>query len=155
MHTSAQIATHLRTVHFGGNWTDVCLKDKLTDVTWEQATRRVEGFHTIAELVFHTNYFVQATLKVLEGGPLDAKEAESFDHPPIASQHDWDNLLEQVWTDAEHLAAAIERLPDSRLGEPFVKAQYGTWYRCLHGPIEHLHYHLGQIAMMKALVADS
>lgn len=116
---------------------------------------RVNQFHTIAELVYHTNYFVRATLKVMEGGPLDAKEVESFDHPPIESQQDWDRLLEKIWTDAEHLADAIERMPESQLSEPFVKEQYGTWYRCLHGPIEHCHYHLGQIAMIKALMAGS
>lgn len=154
MQPTTQIAAHLRTVHFGGNWTDVCLKDKLADVTWEQATMRVGGFHTIAELVYHTNYFVRATLQVLETGRLEAKEAESFEHPPIASQQDWDALLQQTWNDAESLADAIERMPESRLWEPFVKEQYGTYYRCLHGPIEHCHYHLGQIAMIKTLLGE-
>ena len=153
MKSTDQIARHLREVHFGGNWTASNLRDTLAGVTWQGATTRVNGFHSIAALVYHMHYFVAATLQVLQGGPLDAKEASSFDHPPIACQQDWDNLLEKTWSDAEHLALAIEQLPESQLDEPFVDEKWGNHYRCLHGPIEHCHYHLGQIAMLKTLLA--
>ena len=146
-----QIAKHLRELHFGGNWTGVNLKEKLRDVTWQQAVARVGSFHSIATLVFHMNYYVDATIKVLRGGPLDAKDEYSFDHPPVESKEDWERLLEQTWSDAEELATLIEQLPDERLGEPFVDQKYGSYYRCLHGPIEHCHYHLGQIALVKML----
>ena len=91
-----------------------------------------------------------ATLKVLQGGPLDAKDKFSFDDPPIASQQDWESLLEKTWSDAENLALAIEQMPESQLWEHFVDEKWGNYYRCIHGPIEHCHYHLGQIAMLKA-----
>lgn len=155
MRLTDQIATQLRAVHFGGNWTASSLKDKLADVTWQQATASVGSFHPIAALVYHMNYFVSATLQVLAGGPLDAREKLSFDHPPITSEQDWQRLLEKVWSDAENLALAIEQLPESRLWEDFVDARYGNYYRCLHGPIEHCHYHLGQIAMIKTMLAEN
>ena len=47
---------------------------------------------------------------VVQGGPLDAKEKYSFDHPPIVSKEDWEGLLEKTWTDAENLAAATEQM---------------------------------------------
>ena len=153
MKLTTQIAKHLREVHFGGNWTASNLKDGLVDVTWQQATTPVDSFHTIAALVYHMNYFVSATLKVLQGGPLDAREKQSFDHPPIVSQEDWEGLLEKTWTDVEELAAAIEQMPESQLWEHFVDERYGTYYRCLHGPIEHCHYHLGQIALIKTMLS--
>ena len=101
------------------------------------------------------NFFVSATLKVLQGGPLDAKDKYSFDHPPILSEEDWEKLLEKTWADAESLASLIERLPEKTLSEPFVDERYGSYYRCLHGPIEHCHYHLGQIALMKSMIAQA
>lgn len=153
MTLTAHIAKHLRDVHFGGNWTAVSLKDKLADVAWEQAIAPVNGFHSIAALAYHMNYFVAATLKVMQGGPLDAHDRLSFDLPPIASQRDWDNLLEKTWSEAESLARLIEQMPESRLWETFVQEQYGTYYRCLHGAIEHCHYHLGQIALLKTMLA--
>ena len=153
MKLTQQIAKHLREVHFGGNWTASSLKDMLADVSWQQATTPVDSFHTIAALVFHMNYFVSATLKVLHDGRLDANEKYSFDHPPIESDEDWEKLLEKTWADAENLAAMIEQMPDRQLWEDFVDGKYGNYYRCIHGPIEHCHYHLGQIALIKTMVS--
>ena len=110
------------------------------------------SLHSIAELVYHNNYFVSATLKVLRGGPLDAHDKFSFDCPSITSQEDWDSLLDKTWTDVEELASLIAALPESRLSENFVDAKYGTYYRCLEGLTEHCHYHLGQISIIKTMI---
>jgi hypothetical protein len=146
------IAKHFRDVHFGGNWTWSNLKDNLAGVTWQQATTQVHGFNTIATLVYHTHYFVKAASQVLDGGPLDAHDKYSFDHPPIHSQQDWEKFLDQVWTSAEKMARLIEQLPEEKLWENFTDEKYGTYYRNLHGIIEHTHYHLGQIALIKKLL---
>lgn len=152
MNTPAQIAKHFRDVHFGGNWTFSNLKDHLADVNWQQATKKVYSFNTIATLVFHTNYFVGAVTKVLQGGPLDAKDIYSFDHPPIHSQEDWENMLNKTWADAEIFARLIEQLPENKLSETFCDEKYGNYYRNLHGIIEHTHYHLGQIVLIKKIL---
>lgn len=152
MNTPAQIAKHFRDVHFGGNWTFSNLKDHLSDVNWQQATKKVYSFNTIATLVFHTNYYVGAVTKVLQGGPLDAKDIYSFDHPPIHSQEDWEAMLNKTWADAETFARLIEQLPENKLGETFSEEKYGTYYRNLHGIIEHTHYHLGQIVLIKKIL---
>ncbi|MBD0374834.1 MAG: DinB family protein [Flavisolibacter sp.] len=155
MNWTAQIAKHFREVHFGGNWTAVNLKDNLADVTWQQATTQVYSFNTIATLVYHMNYYVSAVMKVLQGEPLHAKDQYSFDHPPIASQQDWEKLLDKMWTDAEAFASLIEQLPLSKLGETFVDEKYGNYYRNLHGIIEHMHYHLGQIVLIRKILMQA
>ena len=152
MNLTAQIAKHFRAVHFGGNWTSVNLKDQLTGLTWQQATTQVYSFNTIAKLVFHINYYVSAVSKVLEGGPLDAHDKYSFDLAPIQSEEDWQALVAKTFSDAEHFATLIEQLPDSRLGEVFSEEKYGTYYSNLHGIIEHTHYHLGQITLIKKML---
>ena len=152
MTLSSQIAKHLREVHFGGNWTDVNLRDQLADITWQQATTRVHTFNTIAALVYHMNYYVCSVINVLQGNPLDAHDKFSFDLPSITSQADWENLLAKTWSDAETLANLIEQLPESRLWEDFSDNKYGNYYRNLHGIIEHCHYHLGQIVLIKKLL---
>ncbi len=60
MNLTAQIAKHIREIYFGGNWTSSNFKDSLADITWQQATKQVYSFNTIATLVYHTNYFVSA-----------------------------------------------------------------------------------------------
>lgn len=154
MNITTQTAKHLRDVYFGGNWTTTNLKEVLADVTWQQATTKLNSLNTIVALVYHMTYFTSAILKVLQGGPLDAKDKYSFDHPPIRSQKDWDTFLDKIWKEAESITVLIEQLPDDRLGEKFMDEKYGNYYRNLHGLIEHTHYHLGQVVIIKKLLAD-
>ena len=152
MNLPAELAKHLKDVHLGGNWTSSNLKDNLTDVSWQQATTQVHSFNTIATLVYHVNYYISAVLKVLQGGPLEASDKYSFDLPPIESQRDWDNLLDKTFANAETFALLIEQLPEHKLWESFADEKYGTYYRNIQGIIEHTHYHLGQIALIKKIL---
>lgn len=152
MNLPTQTAKHIRDVYFGGNWTVSNLKDQLADVSWQEATTQVYGLNTIATLTFHIHYFVQAVTKVLQGEPLTANDKYSFAHPPIQSQADWENLLQQTWTEGQAFADLIEQLPENRFWEDFTDNKYGSYYRNLHGIIEHTHYHLGQIAIIKKTV---
>jgi len=149
------IAKHFREIHFGGNWTCSNLKEVTADITWQQAITKIQDFNTIATLVFHTHYFVDVALKVMQGGALVGNDKLSFDHPPINSQADWEAMLNQYWIDAEAFAALIEKMPEEQCWKVFSEIKYGNYYRNLHGIIEHTHYHLGQIAILKKLVQNT
>lgn len=155
MELSVQIAKHLREVIFGGNWTTSSLNDHLKDVTIQEATTRVHEINSIASLIFHIDYYFDAVLKVLQGGPLQAHDKFSFAMPAIHTTSDWKKLLDKIWTDAENLADLIESFPDNRLGENFTDPKYGSYYRNFHGIIEHAHYHLGQIVIAKKIIRQS
>ena len=155
MNLPSQLARHIREVYFGGNWTDSCVKDHLAGVTWQQATTPVHSFNIIAALVFHMNYFVSAVLKVLEGAPLSARDKYSFHLAPIFSADDWEKLLEKNSTEAERFASLVEQLPESRLWENFSEEKYGNYYRNIHGIVEHVHYHLGQIVLVKKILLQA
>jgi len=152
MNLTSQIAKHFRDVHLGGNWTWVNLKETLSDVTWEQATTKIDSLNTIAALVYHINYYVVAATRVLQGNPMEAHDKYAFDVPPIQSQQDWENLKAKLFSDGEIFAALVEQLPESKLDEIFVLEKYGTYYRNFQGIIEHTHYHLGQIVIIKKLL---
>lgn len=152
MTTIQQMAKHFRDVHFGGNWTAVNLKDTLADVDWQMATTPVHQLNTIAVLVFHVNYYVNAVLKVLQGGPLQASDKFSFDLPPVKSEEEWQQLVTKTLTEAATFADAMEKLEDRQLSEDFLDGKYGTLYRNLAGIIEHTHYHLGQISIIKKMI---
>lgn len=152
MNTAKQIAKHFREIHFGGNWTTSNLKDNLKDISWTQATTQVYNLNSIATLTYHIHYYVHAVLDVLKGAELNAKDKFSFNHPPIKSQDDWEQFLNVVWADAEQFAHLVEALPESIFEENFTDVKYGIYYRNLHGIIEHSHYHLGQIALIKKIL---
>jgi uncharacterized damage-inducible protein DinB len=152
MNLSQQIAKHFRGVYFGGNWTAVNLKSSLEGVDWKMASAKVSSLNSIAALFFHINYYISAVLMVLKGKPLNAKDKYSFDLPVIQSQEDWDRLLEKSWQEAESFALLVEELPEERLWETFSDEKYGNYYRNLAGIIEHTHYHLGQIVLIKKML---
>src|SRR5450631_4552639 len=112
MNSSAQIAKNLREVYFGENWTSVNFKDTLSRVNWHQATTKIDSLNTIATLVYHKNYYVDAITQVLNGHALNAHDKYSFDHTPILSSVDWKNMLNKTWTNVEILAGLIEELPE-------------------------------------------
>jgi hypothetical protein len=148
----SQIAKQFRDVHFGGNWTGVNMKETLADVSWQEARTQVDSLNTIAALVYHSNYYVNAVLKVLKGEPLNAHDKFSFEVPLIESQEDWENLLAKTWVEAREFADLLEQLPESRLWDFIAEEKYGNYYRNIHGIIEHTHYHLGQMVLLKKLL---
>jgi hypothetical protein len=152
MNLPGQIAKQFRAVYFGENWTSVNLKETLADISWQQATTQVYSFNTIAALVYHMNYFVTAVMKVLQGEALNAHDKYSFDLPPILSQEGWEKLLNKTWSNAGKIADLIEQLPESKLWEDFSDNKYGNYYKNIYGIIEHNHYHLGQIVLIKKIL---
>ncbi len=155
MTLNQQIAQHFRSVHSGGNWTAVNLKNMLADVSLQEATTPVKDLNTIAVLVFHINYYVSAVLKVLQGSPLQADDQFSFDLPHIATEQEWQALISKALSEAEEFATNIEQLPEERWMEVFTDEKYGNYYRNIHGIIEHTHYHLGQIVLIKKLLRNT
>ena len=149
-----EIARHVREVHFGSNWADSCLKDQLKDVNWVEATTQVYSLNSISCLAYHMHYYIVAVSKVLQNQPLVAKDKDSFKLPPITSQEEWDNLLQKIWNDAEKFAELIENFPEENLFKDMADKKYGSFYRNFQGIIEHFHYHLGQIALIKKIIRE-
>jgi uncharacterized damage-inducible protein DinB len=148
-----QIAKHFRDVHFGGNWTWVSLKEHLAQVSRDEALQQVGDFNTIAALAYHIYYYVEVQLNVLEGGPLEGNDELSWNTPDFPDEVSWRRFLEESWAAVERAASLIETLPEQRLWEPFTAEKYGSYYRNLHGNIEHCHYHAGQIVLVRKALA--
>ncbi|SDB40873.1 hypothetical protein SAMN03097699_1166 [Flavobacteriaceae bacterium MAR_2010_188] len=155
MTISEHTAKLLRDVYLGDNWTSSSLKQHVSDITYKEATTSYHFLNTIAKLVYHMDYYVIAAKGVLNGEPLTAKDKFSFDHPNFDSQAAWDNFLKGIFANAEELAILVEKLPEAKLLEDFSEGKYGSIYRNLHGIIEHLHYHLGQVVIIKKLIRSS
>jgi hypothetical protein len=153
MTLAKQIAKNFREVFFGDNWTDVNLKDTLQNVTLQQAVAKVQDLNTIALLVFHINYYVDRVLKVLDGEPLNASDKFSFGLEPLQSEEDWQKLVTKAMTQAEEFASKIEQWDDQKFFEDFANPKYGNNYRNIVGITEHAYYHLGQIVLIKKLLA--
>ncbi|MBB6371493.1 DinB family protein [Chryseobacterium shigense] len=155
MSTVSQLAKRFREVILDGLWiANTNFKAQLSDITWEQATTRVGSLNTIAMLTFHINYYIAGLANVFEGGNLEIRDRYSFDLPSIQSAEQWEELLNKLWSNSEKFATLLEQMPDSKMDEVFVEEKYGTYLRNIDGMIEHSYYHLGQITLIKKLLAN-
>lgn len=153
MELAATLAKHIRDVFTGGNWTAVNLQQTLEGISWQQALLQLHGCNNIATLVYHISYYVKLATDVLEGKPLNGHDSLSFNLPPMAGEDDWNALKQRAINNAEKLASLVAQLPDEKLDTVFVLEKYGTYYRNIQGIIEHTHYHLGQLSLLKKMIA--
>lgn len=150
-----QIAQRLREVFLNGQWVaSTNFKSLLCGMSWQNATYQIASLNTIALLVFHINYYLSGVLEVLKGGPLEIKDKYSFDLPPITTQAEWEELLDEFLCNAEEFANEVEKMPEDKLNEVFVDEKYGTYRRNLEGMIEHSYYHMGQISLIKKMMEN-
>ena len=154
MENSSALAKRFREVVLNGTWiAQTNYKQQLSGMHWETATAKPGTVNTIALLAQHIHYYISGVLTVFKGGPLSIRDRFSFDFPPVQSQEDWDAFLSQFWRDAEEFASLVEQLPEETLNDDFVDPNYGTYLRNIDGMIEHCYYHLGQIVLIRKLLA--
>jgi hypothetical protein len=146
------IARHIREIHFGDNWTDSAMQDVLKDVTWQQAIAKpIPDTNSIAELVFHMNFYLDYVHRNFKNEFLKFEQADTFKAPTIQSEADWLALLQKTWDDAEAFAQTVAQIPDDDL-HIVIPPRHNSFYKNAHGVVEHNHYHLGQIVLLKKLL---
>ncbi|MEM9649180.1 MAG: DinB family protein [Bacteroidota bacterium] len=154
MERTKELANRIQEVLLDGRWVaNTNCKAQLENLSWEEATQKVGNLNTIAALTFHINYYLGGLISVLQGGPLEIRDKYSFDLPPITSQADWEKLRNEFLENSETFVREVAQLPDSTLDQPFVDEKYGPYHRNINGTIEHCYYHLGQISMLKKMIA--
>lgn len=153
MTNAAKLAERFREIFLSGAWvTGTNYKAQLSELNWEQATRKVGNLNTIAQLTFHIHYYIAGVLQVFRGGPLEIRDKYSFDMKPVESEEDWLALRDRFLTDAEAFAQAIEQMSEAKLAEGFIKPEYGDFQRNIDVMIEHGYYHLGQVVLIKKMM---
>ncbi|WP_299529097.1 DinB family protein [Ulvibacterium sp.] len=155
MASNKQLAKRFREVTLNGKWiANTNLHDQLRDITLEQALTQIADLNTMAQLTFHLNYYISGVLNVLEGGKLEIRDKFSFDLPKMNSEQEWNALKADLFSNSEKFAEHIELLSEEKLNADFVKTDYGDFRRNIEGMIEHSYYHLGQIVLLKKMVAQ-
>jgi len=152
MNIAKQLAKNLRALYFGKNWTAVDFRRALEDVTWEEASKSIQGSNSILTLVHHTMYYMKVQLPVFDGDELVASDKESFIHDALTSDIEWASLQKEMFDLVEKYARKIEGLSEDTFDLPFGEEKYGSYFRNIQGVIEHSHYHLGQIVILAKLV---
>lgn len=152
MKLTSLIAQHLIDVHEGNNWTDVSLADVLKDVTLQEATTLTAASpNTIASLLQHITYWNRVMVQRIAGNEVIIDEHNGFKLPLLQTEDDWLKLKIDNNLSSHELAAAMVHFEDAKLEEPLVKGGSSA-YKNLQGAVEHVHYHLGQMMILKKLI---
>ena len=155
MTRNTTIAGRLREVLLSGHWiAHTNFREQLQSVNWQQATQKVDNLNTIAALTYHINYYLAGLLNAFENGKLEISDKYSFDLPPIHSEADWTTLVTDFLTNAKGFADKVEAMDDKQFYQLFIDEKYGTFLRNIEGVIEHSYYHLGQILLLRKIIAQ-
>jgi uncharacterized damage-inducible protein DinB len=131
------------------------------DLSAELAARQIEGFpHSIRELVFHMNYWMDYELRRIRGQKPEypRHNSESFPTaPPPADAQEWDRLRKRFASLIGDFAALADssqqemqrQIETMHEGDTKVA---GTLEAVLWQMVAHNSYHTGQIAMIRRML---
>jgi len=149
MNIKQHIAQHLIDVHRGGSWTGIDLTSTLKDISRAQAvTRTPFSPNSIAMLVHHITFWNRIIALRGQGIEPVISPDNGMNVAPLASQKDWEALKTDNIHSAEELATIIEGYDIGNLFNPILPGHTSA-YRNFQGQVEHVHYHLGQIFLIK------
>ncbi len=130
------------------------------DLSAELAARHVEGFpHSVGQLVFHMNYWMDYELRRIRGQKPGYPEHNAESFPPAPSPVDtrnWNEMRKRFADLLASLAALAKSSPEEmqRQIESTHKGDQkiaGTLEAVLWQMVAHNSYHTGQIAMIRRM----
>src|SRR5580700_213517 len=127
------------------------------DLSAELAARHAQGFpHSIAQLVFHMNYWMDYELRRIRGKrpPYPEHNSESFPIATSTDPEDWDRTRKHLVTlldDFATLANSSKQELDGQIETMHEgdKKVASTLEAVLWQMVAHNSYHTGQIAMIR------
>lgn len=136
----------------GPAWHGPALFEILQGVTAAQAyATPIPSAHSIRDIVAHVGAWLELVRRRIDGERVGRVTLE-MDWPPAITRTpaSWKATVDGVRDAARRLGATLGKMDDGRL-EDQVEGTDGTWsaYATLHGTIEHVLYHAGQIALLK------
>lgn len=147
-----KIKTLIEETANGNNWTGVNAEQALQNITALQATKRINTNHlNIAELAAHLTCWNKVITKRLDGENYQPATEEDFPVINELTEEAWSTLKENFTFSFKVLTDKLQTKENDILDAPMFEGASSA-YRNLHGQISHLHYHLGQIVLLKKLM---
>lgn len=138
----------------GVPWTEVKLTTIITDITSEQAAKKIiPEANSIWQLVQHCLGWRDNVLRKLQGEEFKSPEDNYLSEPTDTSADAWNQLLAALAQNNLAWQHFLQSLPDESLDNGYAPAQHAfTQYAVIHGILHHDNYHIGQVLMLKKLV---
>lgn len=149
-----RIRDQLERAFDGEAWYGDSLRKILVDITAEKAIARLfPQALNIWELVLHLTFTEEIMRRRIEGERAEISGAEDFPSIQDTSETAWRQALENLENSHKNLKDTINRLNETELNETVAGWDYSKYF-LLHGLIQHLIYHAGQIALLKKALSQ-
>lgn len=151
MGETRRILDQFHRAYEGPAWHGPALLEVLKGVTWQSAAQRpIPGGHTIWELVLHIAVWISVPLQRIQGAVMPTlTPAEDWPTPPEPSEPAWHQALAGLAAAHSDMEAALGDFTDDRLRDTVLGEVPYSIYTMLHGVVQHMLYHAGQIALLK------
>ncbi len=127
----------------------VNIVNTLADVSYEEAAVITPiSPNSISMLLHHISFWNRVVALRAKGIKPVINDANGFDAPQLLSERDWEELKKDNILSSQELAVAIKDFDEAILDEPILP-KHSSAYSNFQGQVEHVHYHLGQIVMLK------
>ncbi|HEY2727220.1 MAG TPA: DinB family protein [Parafilimonas sp.] len=152
MKITSLIAQHIKEVYEGNNWTDVNIAETIKDLSYQQAQQQTAASkNTIAALLHHLYYWNGIIMQRSKEINPFIPETNGFDVDEFKNENDWQRLKEKTHESFIQLTALVENFPEEKLEETYAEGK-SSYYKNFQGIVEHAHYHLGQMVILKKLL---
>ena len=130
-------------------WHGPALLETLDGVTAALAAKHpVRGAHSIWELVEHVASWNEIVAARLAGGKPGVTPELNFPHVPKPTPAAWKASLRRLARTQAQFHHAVAAFPVAKLGRRR-RSTDQTWNVLIHGQIQHMLYHAGQIALLR------
>ena len=138
----------------GEAWHGPATLGLVQDLPADQAAKKLHGTHSIWELTLHIASWNEIIVRRLGGEAVDGLMNTEVDWPKAGtSEGEWRATVDRLKKSYESLHAAIEKASAEKLKQPASNRKHSN-YIMLHGIIDHMVYHSGQIAMLRKMLAE-
>lgn len=148
MRAIERLLDQLNRTYGGPAWHGPALRELLEGITEEQAKAHpIEDGHSILELVVHIGVWLDAASERLAGTPRELTTAEDW---ADVTRTSFAKALDELDRAQSRLCDAVARTRPDELDHLVAGKDY-TKYVMIHGAIQHMTYHGGQIALLRKL----
>jgi uncharacterized damage-inducible protein DinB len=155
MDETARMVQQMRQVVEGEAWHGPSLREVLQGLSAASAaSRSIPGAHSIWEIMLHLRATQELMLRRLAGNAAPLTPVE--DWPALPEPDDdpaWRATVEDFARGEEQLRRAVSELPEARLERPLVEGGSSA-YDNVHGYVQHVAYHAGQMILLKRGASD-
>lgn len=148
MKESERILKLFKDLYNGTPWLEITLTGKLSELTAEQAARRImPNWNTIWEIVQHLISWRQNVLQRVQGVVLVTPENNYFTPLTDTSPEAWKAALDQLEETQNQWISFLQEVREVDMLKTYPGNEM-SYYDHIIGILEHDAYHLGQISLL-------